>query len=171
MLRRIGFSQRNDSTIVTVDKKNDTNCWCCTGVTLIPALDFPETVFTSVLLDYKSSISFFGYLTKCGKWELEKADRMAARLLLSQAGNKYTAAEDKTFTLVFRQRRFLRLLSAYILYRSFSVTQRGHTHCPATLHHGGICHLAHRCFIWGPKVAISFSGRHHTFWTMAIHFH
>lgn len=167
MLRSIRFSQRNDCTVVTVAKKIETNCWRCTGVTLIPAVDFPETAFTSVLLDYKSSISFFGYLTECGKWELEKADRMAARLVLSQAGNKYTAAEDKTSHLCSdRDASSVCFLPTFV--SILSVTQRGHTHCLATLHHGGIYHFAQRCFIRRPEVAIIFPGRRHTFWAISV---
>lgn len=49
---------------------------------------------------------------------------MTAWLILSQAGNKYTAAEDKTFTGLFRQRLFLRLLPAYIFIDPFCYAKR-----------------------------------------------
>lgn len=55
---------------------------------------------------------------------------MTARLILSRAGNKYAAAEDKTFTVLFRYR----LLPAYIFVLILPVMQRGHT-LAASLHY------------------------------------
>lgn len=97
------------------------------------------------------------------QWELEKADGTAALLVLPQAGNKHTAAEDKTFTLLFRQRRFLRLLSAYICIDPFSYAKRSHSLCLPTLHHGCICHLAHRDFFFLLRIHI---GIYHIFFKL-----
>lgn len=96
-----------------------------------------------------------GHFPKCGKWELEKADWMTAWLILSQAGNKYTAAKDKTFTALFRQTLFHRLLPAYIFIDPLCYAKRSHSYCLATLQQGCIYHLAHRN--WGCGVDFSFS--------------
>ena len=71
---------------------------------------------------------------------------MAAWLMLSQAGNKYTAAQDKTFTLVLRQRLFLRLLSAYISIDLLCYAKRSHSGCLSALCHSCFYCVSHREF-------------------------